>query len=361
MRKKVGIVTITKGSNYGNRLQNYAMQTVLQRQGYYPETIQKETDILKGFKRIKFNFKNIFNIKCSLFEKRMYRFFQFNKRNITFSKKLLSEKKENHSIAEMYDYFVCGSDQIWNPYFSINTDLNYLSFVSDKKKVAVSASFGVDNIPVEKQQHIKELLEALDAISMREYTGEEIVKKLTNKSCITVIDPTLALSEKEWEKMEKAPKSRDKDKKYNFCYLLGNYDISFIQTITNNAKSDQRDVAYLWNEFVPLQYQGSEFAMDPSEFVWLIHHCEKVITDSFHAVVFSLIFHKPFIVVPRSVDEGMRDMSSRFKQLEKMFDIKDMLYNGSFENCAIVDYDYVERVIEKEQKRFIEFIKNSLK
>ena len=361
MGKKVGIITITKGSNYGNRLQNYAMQTVLQRQGYCPETIRKETDVLRRTERIKFNIKNILNIKCSPFEKRMYKFSQFNKRNITFSKEMLSDKKENHSIEEMYDYFVCGSDQIWNPYFSINTDLNYLSFVSNKKKVAVSASFGVDDIPVEKQQHIKDLLENLDAISMREYTGEVIVKKLTNKSAITVIDPTLALSESEWEKIERIPKSRDKDKKYNFCYLLGNYDNSFIQTITNHAKADQRDVAYLWNEFVPLQYQGSEFAMDPSEFVWLIHHCEKVITDSFHAVVFSLIFHKPFIVVPRSVDEGIGDMSSRFKQLEKMFDIKDMLYDGNFGKSAIVDYNNVERVIEREQKKFLDFIRNSLR
>ena len=359
--EKVGIVTITESYNYGNRLQNYAMQTNIKKLGFKAETIRVNTKNISKVFQLKFWTKNILNVNCSQYERRVYSFTKFNRKHIKFSKYSINSDEINHKISKYYDFFICGSDQIWNPYFFFNSDNKFLSFVEHKKKIAVAASFGIEELPKEEEKHVADMLKDFSAISVREKAGKEIIEKLMDKLVCVLPDPTLTLAKTEWEKIEKKPKNIPKH--YILSYLLGEYEIDIQKQINEYANIENVESIYLENEYQK-EKKGKHDYYDasPENFIWLIHHCDKVIADSFHAVVFALIFSKPFIVVSRPKENGTGNMQSRFLQLQEMFDIKNMFVkNDDYSSCADVDFEKAHAVMRQEKERFIKFLKENLK
>ena len=153
---KIGIITITEGANYGNRLQNYAMQELLESLGYECETIKRITlrDV-KGVQLTKQVFKECVKILLGRknthfsYRRRKKRFEVFNKKYIRFSCFSTENNEAPSGLKENYDYFVCGSDQIWNAKFAVvNCDLkNHLAaFADPSQRVAFAASFGTNSI-----------------------------------------------------------------------------------------------------------------------------------------------------------------------------------------------------------------------
>ena len=299
---KIGLITITKGTNYGNRLQNLAMQMALEKiTNYKVETLVRSEDV--AFNSIRFKMKNKLNLGCSEYEKRYYKFRQFTEKYINQGK-TISQK----NVEDYYDIFVCGSDQVWNVNFTMIDDTMFLAFVKNKKKVAVSASFGVDKLPCKNESHIKKLLENFDSISVREESGNKIINDLLGKDVQVLCDPTFMLGAEEWGKIEKEPKDIGTEK-YIFCYFLGNYSEQYINNIYSFAEKNGQKVHILQNEHASQRYSTlNDFSRDPSEFIWMLHHAEKIITDSFHAVVFSLIFNKKFKVINRDDNHEKNDM-----------------------------------------------------
>lgn len=358
---KIGLITITRRENYGNRLQNYAMQTILEKMGNNVETIQKIEDYIPIKEIIKLQIKKTINFKYGKLQRRKLSFVKFNRRYIKFSKRHIFENEKDIALDRAYDLFVCGSDQIWNPNFDFITDSYYLSF-TNKKKVAVSASFGIDKIDnLEKFNHSSELIKKIDSISVREKTGAQIINNVIGEKATVLLDPTFMLNPNEWELIEKKPKLKNIDGKYIVCYLLGEYDKNIIDKIKEYARQESCSIIFMENDYNFLDITSmEEFQLNPSEFIWLIHNSEKVITDSFHAVVFSLLFRKRFITIKRNDISG--DMSSRFSQLEDIFCIKNIVSNDyNFSNDAIVDYDLFNRVLKIEKEKFENYLYENIR
>lgn len=170
-RKKIAIVTIIS-ENYGNRLQNYALQTVLQDTGFRVETIQRKNIsfvlLIKNYLHYIWKTNNT------------TQFFKFNKK-IKWSKKIWDKDSQLIDLGSLYDYFIAGSDQIWNPYYTFTgTDLDFLTFVEDKRRIAYAASFGVSSLPSNKAaKYNKGRLRDFSKISTREDAGADIVFSLT--------------------------------------------------------------------------------------------------------------------------------------------------------------------------------------
>ena len=113
---KIGILTFTNGTNYGQRLQNYALQTVLEEKGHEAYTIRQSWPRSLWKNRVKEWIKKLCDPKNGWKKLRKERAFdQFNARYIKFYKKTISFEKDNRWIAKEFDKFVAGSDQIWNP------------------------------------------------------------------------------------------------------------------------------------------------------------------------------------------------------------------------------------------------------
>lgn len=357
---KIGIYTITEGENYGNRLQNYAMQCILESKNNDVRTLRvlhKGNDF-SG--KIKLFIKKTFNIKYSFRDKRKVSFDKFNKKYIKFESENITDNGAFRKL-NSYDCFVAGSDQIWNPNFDITTGASFLQFAKGKRKVSISASFGVDSIEDKTKRDVcKKYLNDFNAISVREKAGAKIVKELINVDVPVLIDPTLMLGKEQWKQIAEKPKMID-DKKYILCYLLGNFEDDVIKKIKMYCEENQCKLIFLDNDYAYMQHgTDDEFAVSPSEFIWLIEHCEKVITDSFHAIIFSMIFQKRLIAIPR--DTSLGNMNNRLTDLAEEFRIKNLIsYDYDFSNEAEMDFDLIESVLTAKKKQFINFLDKNLK
>ena len=212
---KVGIVTITEGENYGNRLQNYATQVTLKNLGCEVETIfnnygQKKNNFIKKIaKQLLFLMGDILNINCSVKInnfKRAKRFKDFNDRLIYMSKYELGKGYAPEELKDNYDFFIAGSDQIWNPEFSFNSDIEFLTFAKPGQKIAYSASFGISKLPNSCKENYRKWISDMDYLSVREEVGADIIKELTGRDVEVLVDPTIMLSKDEWLSIAKKPK-----------------------------------------------------------------------------------------------------------------------------------------------------------
>ena len=144
-------------------------------------------------------------------------FLRFNEQIVNskhfFSFNRLSEFKD-------YDYYFVGSDQIWNPQYGGLSDLDLLTF-TQKKKIAISASFGIEKLPSSCETKVKQCLSTFDAISVREEAAKRIVEENTGRTDVEVlIDPTMMLCPEDWDRVIKKPKDLT-NKRYVVCYFLG--------------------------------------------------------------------------------------------------------------------------------------------
>ena len=288
---KIGIITINDNNNYGNRLQNYAVQTFLKKQNVDSITIKNQTltnnkkKVILGF--CKYIYIRIFRTKRKSL--RLDKFKEFNK-NIRFSKNTIIPYT---NISKKYDYFIAGSDQIWNPTFGRLTDVDLLAFVKPEKRIAFSASFGISELPEQYKERVKKELKKFKAISVRENKGKEIIEKLTRRKDVEVlVDPTMLLSADDWDKVVKKPEQL-KTNKYILNYFLGNLSETRQKEIERIAKDNGYKIINMMDK------EGEFYQTGPSEFLYLEKNASLICTDSFHSCVFAILYNRPFVVFDR--------------------------------------------------------------
>ena len=180
--QKIAIITIYDNDNYGNRLQNYATQEVLKKEGFEVITIKNHYLLNKDCNNIEYIFQIIkFLIKSSLeYIKKFYRRRCFSKFNKNINTTTLYVTKFNlKKLNKKYDLFICGSDQVWNPEFRRLTSFDLLEFADDTKKVAFAASFGTSKLDEQFTKKVSKSLKKFKNLSVREDAGKRIVENLT--------------------------------------------------------------------------------------------------------------------------------------------------------------------------------------
>lgn len=345
--KKVGIFTINDDGNFGNRLQNYAVQEILKKYNMQVTTIRKNNLIGRIKSKLKTSIKKVLSQNKY---KRQVNFCRFNK-NIKF--KYYKKDKDLEKINKQYNYFIAGSDQIWNPNFGRMSDIDFLTFADNKKRISFSASFGVEKLPDNLEIFYKERLQNFKSISVREDAGKEIVKSLTKREDIEVlIDPTMLLEAKEWDKVAKVPKKVPK-KKYILNYFLGNISDERKNEIDSIAKENNCEIINI------LEINDPYYCSGPSEFLYLEKNAFLICTDSFHSSVFAIIYNRPFIIFERE-DKNVK-MNSRIKTLIRKFKLKDREFNYKITDENL-KHDYTEayQILDNEREKSIEFLKKAL-
>lgn len=362
---KIAVITLNGNSNYGNRLQNYALQVFLKKYSNEVETIWHD-------KQIKFKLKDIINLKDIIkfiINRKGYKNYLKEKFLIEFikiydigrfSQKYIDIRFNNNleKVSNEYDYFIVGSDQVWNPYFWSkkynHANIRFLKFVPKEKRIAYAASIAIPSIPKDKEEFFKDSLNEMKAISMREKAGAELVKKLTGRDVPVVVDPTILLSKEEWQKIELVPEWYHGEK-YILTYFLGNPS----PIIENLAKKNN------WKIYNLMDINNLDlYASRVEEFVYLIEHAKLVATDSFHACVFSILMNTPFLVVNRQ-QKGVADMTSRIDTLMELFGYQDRyIVNGkcnlSDEEILHMDFSNVKVIQEREIERSTAYMKKAL-
>ena len=353
MNKKIGIITINDNNNYGNRLQNYATQKILESKKLEVITIKNEypideyNSIIEYFcKRLKMNLRKVIIKKNT---KRVKEFKAFNK-NINFSKKYFN-KYQNFN-----DFFaLCvGSDQVWNPNFGRLSSLDLIKFNTTAKKISFSASFGVSELSQENKNEVKKYISDFEHISVREEAGKKIIEDETSRKDVEVlIDPTMLLNAEEWDKVAKKPPQL-KFSKYILNYFLGELSVERKDEIDRIAKENECEIINILDKNSPFYETG------PSEFLYLEKNAFLICTDSFHSCVFAILYNRPFIVFDRE-DKEVK-MNSRIETLINKFCLKNRKFEGKItkENLK---YDYTEanEILEREREKSNRFLEKCLK
>lgn len=347
--KKVGIVTINDYNNYGNRLQNYAVEKILEKLNVDVVTLKNEPCLNTKENFLLRKIKSCFNKDSySNIEERKLCFENFNK-YINFSKNKISV----FSKLNEYDFFITGSDQVWNPNFGRLREVDMLAFAPPQKRISFSASFGVKELNKKECQKVEDEISVFKAISVREESGKKIIEEITGREDIIVLlDPTMMLSDKEWEKVAKKPKML-KDERYILNYFLGDLSEKRKLVIEKIAKENNCKIINILDINDPFYCTG------PSEFLYLEKNAFLICTDSFHSSVFSIIFEKPFLVFDR--EDSHVAMNSRIETLLSKFNLQNRRFNEKLsENLFSIDYENSKKVIEEEKYKTMKFLKDAL-
>lgn len=345
--KKIAIITLMRNPNHGNVLQNIAMQRIFEKRGCVAETVinrKGSTLFLSGFKtKIKLLINCLLNRNNTRrSEKRRQRFLNCCRRNIRYSP-ISYDGTFSEKIIDKYDFFVAGSDQIWNPWFGLATEFELLAFAPEEKIMSYAGSFGVsefENLSESKREEITSYLKRFKDVSCRESSGTAFIEETAGVTAYTHIDPTMLLKKEEWRRLQKKPDCEIPER-YVFVYMLGEISDRYREIIERKAESlDAQVINILENHFV---------ALDPLEFLWLIDHSLFVCADSFHACVFSILFHKTFAIFDRI--DSQKKQNARFDTLLEKFEIPatSVFVTADSEPTGELDWESIDARLEAER------------
>lgn len=326
--KKIALFTIHGYYNYGNRLQNYATQQLLSSFGYEVDTIIFKPSILRCIKDlvrkvISCKYKN-----SELFKSREAKF-------RAFSVNYISEKYTSMRLFDSsnYAFFATGSDIVWGPP-NTQTFLSrrptrfllpspyFLPFGRPEQRFSISASCAVslNDFYATHKNYLKlfsKYIRQIEHISVREKTGVEIIINLVGKKATCLLDPTLLITEQEWNRIATKPKFKIPEN-YLFIFMLGKVTEEYEHLIFNVARELGCSIVRLNDPNLKDMY-----CTDPAEFVWLIKHAARVITDSFHVIAFSIIYKVKFWSLQRVEPRGgLQNISSRITNILELFNLK---------------------------------------
>lgn len=367
---RIGILTLPLHTNFGGILQAYALQTVLERLGHDVIVFGKPKELkIPLWKMLLLYSIRIF--KKYILGKRYVRI--FHEKWINKNHSIISQHTQHfideyiHYITPVdfyslnsnrYDAIIVGSDQIWRPKYYPIIENAYLEFAVDWKikRIAYAASFGTSEWEYTPGQtkKCKKLVQKFDAVSVRELSAVNLCKKHLNVNALHVLDPTMLLDKQDYIRIfetAQTPKSPGN----LLVYILN--ETPEINELVKNVAKERGLISFIVNAIAKNNVSLEEQIQPPVE-KWLrgFYDADFVVTDSFHACVFSIIFGKPFIAYCN------KNMSlSRFESLLALFSLEDRLTTSStVKSMTDIDWYKVEKKLESLRNESNNFIKKNL-
>lgn len=349
--KKVAILTLGGRYNYGNRLQNYASDCVWRKVGFVPTSLflSERPNAVRQIKSMarKLLGKNIANPEEGITDARLAAFDRFNN-----YMSIATLSGVNSKLIEDFQFFSVGSDQVWNPcLIAYSEDWFFLEFAKPEQRIALAPSIGLDALSPRHARVICQGLGNFKRVSIREKRGAELIKECAGVDVEVICDPTLVLPAEEWRAV--ADGRITPSEPYVFTYLLGGSSkeaLEVLDVVTDHGRIP----------VIPLsdRQKPGEPDAGPAEFIDLIDHATHVVTDSFHAAVFSSILQTPLTITHR---EGGASMFSRLEQLSEMLGIEEKVYGSpTYDLARAGEYDGVPEAIECEREKFMTYLSGCL-
>ncbi|KHJ38164.1 polysaccharide pyruvyl transferase CsaB [Pedobacter glucosidilyticus] len=351
----IGILTFHWATNYGAVLQAYALQEYLTDQGHDVKIINYlpvKKSLRNCFKYR--NPKNIFNQIKDLIKEQSF---------IPFRRKWLRLTQSYNTLNQLYDNppkldcYICGSDQIWNPYFLANGEGNltptyFLPFgEADVKRISYAASFGVTEYPEDLKKIVYPLIQKFNHLGVREKTGKAILEGMNLDNVNLVPDPTLLLSDTSLNKLFTLSRIKRKD---IFYYILQEN-----QSLINKTLKYAQTVLKL-----KVKSNKSQPFMKIEDWLSSIKYSKYVVTNSFHGVIFAILFKTPFVVIP--IENKLKGMNDRISTLLGYFNLENRFLDSydekEFEKIlnTPIDWDKVFAIKGELQENAYQFFKSSL-
>ena len=371
---KIGIYTQPLRTNYGGILQAWALQMVLRRMGHEVVTFDPCPYLYLSWKRLPFSYtKRFFNkwfgSKIPIrYEKLKNVEYNIKSQHLRSFIEANIYRKEFRKVSELqqfgYDILIAGSDQVWRPRYNITygriIEYAFFDFAQtwNVKRIAYAASFGTDEweFSTEQTARCSQLATRFSAISVREKSGVKLCKEHLGVEAKQVLDPTMLLNREDYEELiEKGVKSQAPSGEM-LCYILD--ENSETDALIENVAGSKGFKPFRAN-FIKKNAKVED-QVQPSIEQWLRNFQEAkfVVTDSFHACVFSIIFGKPFVVIT-NVKRGV----TRYESLLSMFNLSNHLIRSASEYQPNFDYAVTpeaRKCLDVMKETSLQFLKNSL-
>lgn len=373
---KIGIVTFHCAYNFGSVLQAWALKHQLERMGHVACVVDYRGHDFDQYKLLQTYSAKALAASLVLYPRQRRRrdaFEAFIAQELSPTARYGADDKKRMEaeLSGQFDCFICGSDQIWNvdctrgpvgPYF--------LSFAGEARRIAYApslshTSFSREYFGPEDQRQIQEWLSRFSAISVREAMTTELFQPLCKLPIYVCVDPTLLLDAADYEQIIFFPHEKqlvDSCNRTLFVYMLERND-ALVSYAAHLAQQTGMSIAYVSRR--PLSFEGVSatnlFGAGPGEFLWYVKHCAAVLTNSFHATVFSLLFETPFQTFTTSRS------GSRMRELLHNLGLEDHLVDmdaqGSDVRPALPQVAPMEKVapaLVRERKHSLAFLEQAL-
>ena len=386
--KKVGVLTLVF-FNYGTRLQSYALSRILT--SIKPDNVRVDiidlettwTDRPPNLMHLFFQIIKAYKLKSIVYIFNLIRWrkekkkinrenhsaerakrqnlFSFIINKIPYTSQKYSCDDIRNGILRDYDAIIVGSDQVWNGIKVRNQDVFGLNYFS-KLKLTYAASFGMTTIPKELFPLYKKNINSFDSLLMREQEGVELCNALGRNDVESVLDPTLLLREKDYDSLVTHSEVNIQED-YVLVYSL-NYSYKIYQQAHKVAKKNSCKMIVLKRSFCPpnvSKFDNSEelYAVSPEGFLWLIKHSKCIITNSYHALLFSVNFKRPFYLYLDNCDEE----NSRMHTIVRMLKLNNRVF-WETQNLPLeirdIDFDETCKILDHQRAQSIALLKKSL-
>lgn len=275
---------------------------------------------------------------------------------------VLRTEQRVYEYLRNYDIVIVGSDQIWNYSLNDSSEAYLLNCTKNGKYISYAASLGgIIDEPIRNQEHILSSINNFDFISVREDIAVDFFDR-HGISVVQVLDPTLLINVSWWR--TKCRKLELADPKYIVYYSVNckPYSVHICQNLENYYNLP------VYNLFLHPGIQKTDFKhmhnLDPFEFLYVLDHAEIICTDSYHGLIFSILFQKKFIV-PAEIKNNSVMCEDRKQTVLKMFGLMDHLFTieTSFEQIDQMNdtWKNVFTTIEEKKKLSVDFLLNSIK
>lgn len=366
--KKIATITFHSPYNHGSNLQAYALQEYIKKicADCDYKIINLRTDIQKemyktcfekkGIKNMIKSFMTFYEKKDRLVRKEKFEYFINNILQVTKEYSSLEElKKESWD----YEYFISGSDQLWNLNAKDFDWANFLEFVNKGKKISYAASFGAtkQQWDLSERERVKKDLEKYDCISVREQGSFENVKKLLNIEPMINVDPTMLITKEEWLSIISKQPLVTGD--YIFFYnLKGDKNIIKIAKKVSNILN--MPIVITQRTFKTEIFYGYKKKLDagPLEFLNLVNNAKLVLSSSFHGTVFSVLLNKPFFAINGNGDYRIFTLLEKMNLSDRTIEKENIV--EKIKKYNEIDFEEANKLLEAERKKSESYLKNAL-
>lgn len=354
----------THDLNYGALLHSWAFQKFLEKNFECRTEIIDYTTPMYAGKNLKYPgiylFKEghfvsaIYNmIRMPSFIKRFEKFHNFICKEMKVSKIKYTQDALDKSSLE-YDTIICESDVIWSTdFFRGALDKTFfcnLASMKNLKKIIYAASMANADFNNELIKEFQQNISDLKYISCRESYAVDITSKYTNVEVKHVLDPVLLLDSKDYFRIIG---SRIIDEPYLLMYMPVGTNKYVVNSAYDYAKKHGLKIIEISNSLHNVFRHKVIRDAGIEEFLSLIYHAHTIFTDSFHAVCFSLLFHKDFYAFSRRTGKKIEDICHQFG-LENRYFVND------FKEQENIDFGQIENKLAERKKYSIEYLENAL-
>lgn len=367
--KDVGILTFHCADNYGAMLQAYGLKYYLREKAVEADIISYEPFFMTG-RHWWIPYGPSKNI-IQLFEFGLYgwmanlkkgkSFFDRRAGMRRFRKRYLVERGQKrlfftYQLKRLpYQYYIVGSDQIWNPDITFGLRRAYFGAFKNRNKrkvIAYAASLGGTSLSERYRKKFSELIRYVDVVSVREKGAIPYIKQFYSGDILTALDPVFLLKKEEWKRIEKLPDKRN----YILVYVTEKNDGLFAYA---KALAKARGLSLIEIENRIDTGESAFFVDDtagPSEFLGYIHQADYVLTNSFHAIAFSIIYQKKFMAFQHSA------LGERIDNILELCELKSRLCQKcrNVEIDAEINWEKVGKLLKKNMRAAEDFLRKNV-